>query len=69
MIHDTDEIINRLERWCHRVEGVDWAGELHEELRHDLGDAIAHFQWLRSMVGAVSHGESHADLKARLVTR
>lgn len=58
------DILERLREW----KGYQ-AGEVNNwgpELTVVLTDAIAEIEFLRSVAGAVSRGESHADIKARL---
>jgi len=63
MKHDTDDIVRRLKDLMATQAG-DVDGLVSKW--RVLDDAIEHIMWLRSMVGAVSDGECHAELKARL---
>jgi hypothetical protein len=54
----TKDIIERLEKWVDTGHTPDVLGLVQ--------DAMSEIERLRSMVGAVSDGESFADLKARL---
>lgn len=63
------DIIERLKKWVVYKNG-DVPAHAHmtnwgEALRADLTDAIAEIEFLRTNAGAVSRGESHADLKRR----
>lgn len=57
------DVLERLAKWAEFKQGETMPNNWGPELHQDLLDAIEEIKFLRSVAGAVTQGQSFADIK------